>query len=84
VRIDFDSLNRPRAQVMNELRQRGIGTQVHYLPVPYHPFYGAAKFETYPGAHAYYNRCLSLPLFPAMDVADVKRVVTTLQEVLDI
>lgn len=82
VLIDFDELGTSRADVMTSLRERGIGTQVHYIPVHRQPYYrdryGALDF---PGADAYYARCLSLPLFPGMADDDVDRVVSTLDEV---
>ncbi|MFC5354338.1 UDP-4-amino-4,6-dideoxy-N-acetyl-beta-L-altrosamine transaminase [Azospirillum himalayense] len=79
VRIDFAAAGRSRAQVMADLRVRGIGTQVHYIPVHRQPYwrrrYGALSL---PGADAHYAQTLSLPLFPAMADADVDRVVTAL------
>jgi dTDP-4-amino-4,6-dideoxygalactose transaminase len=64
---------------MAGLREDGIGTQVHYIPVPSQPHYrkryGQASF---PGAEAFYQGTLSLPLFPAMADRDVDRVVAAL------
>ena len=81
--IDFAATGRSRAQVMNALRDQGIGTQVHYAPVPHQPYYrdryGAPDC---PGAWAYYRHCLSLPLFPAMAHGDVARVVSALAAAL--
>ena len=39
VRIEFNDLAVSRAHVMNSLKQLGIGSQVHYIPVPQQPFY---------------------------------------------
>lgn len=83
VMIDFEAAGVDRARVVRGLRDRGIGTQVHYLPVCHQPYYrdrhGA---QTVPGADRYYARALSLPLFVGMTVADVERVVDALQAVL--
>ncbi|MCW2240878.1 UDP-4-amino-4,6-dideoxy-N-acetyl-beta-L-altrosamine transaminase [Azospirillum canadense] len=85
VRIDFAAAGRPRARVMAELRARGIGTQVHYIPVHRQPYwrrrYGALALG---GAEEHYAQTLSLPLFPAMADADVDRVVAALAEALGI
>ena len=79
--IDFSALDFDRAELMRRLRQRGIGTQVHYLPVHLQPYYRHRYGEKrLPGALRYYQRCLSLPLFPAMADADVARVVAALSE----
>jgi UDP-4-amino-4,6-dideoxy-N-acetyl-beta-L-altrosamine transaminase len=83
VLIDFDGVGRPRAEVMEALKAKGIGTQVHYIPVPRQPYYvrryGRADL---PGADRYYRRCLSLPLYPGMEDGDVERVAEALQQVL--
>ena len=83
--IDFGALATTRSAVMRRLRTRGIGSQVHYIPVHEQPYY-RQRYDTpaLPGATAYYARCLSLPLFPAMDLTDVERVVTALSEILDL
>ena len=76
VRIDFDAARCTRRQVMKRLFARGVGTQVHYIPVHLQPYYrdryGALEL---PGAEAYYASALSLPLYPAMTEADVDSVV---------
>jgi dTDP-4-amino-4,6-dideoxygalactose transaminase len=83
--IDFAGLGRERAAVMHALRAEGIGTQVHYVPVHGQPYYRAAHpTPELPGAEAYYARCLSLPLFPAMTSDDVDRVVDALARALGV
>jgi UDP-4-amino-4,6-dideoxy-N-acetyl-beta-L-altrosamine transaminase len=81
--IDFAGLGIDRGTVMRRLKDQGIGTQVHYLPVHRQPYYrdrtGALDL---PGADAYYARCLSLPLQPGMTDADVDRVVDALKTIL--
>ena len=75
VLIDFKAAGLHRGQVMDRLKELGIGSQVHYIPVHRQPYYqdryGAISL---PGADAYYQRTLSLPLFPAMTDDDVTRV----------
>lgn len=83
VLIDFAAAGRSRAQVMQALRERGVGTQVHYIPVPEQPYYRQLYGRPQlPGATAFYERALSLPLFPGMEVSDADRVVAALAEVL--
>lgn len=83
VRIAFDALGTTRAAVMEGLRARGIGTQVHYLPIYRQPYYerryGRQRLA---GAEAYYALILSLPFFPLMSDDDVDRVVEALKAVL--
>ena len=79
VQVDFDALAIDRKTLMECLRKRGVGTQVHYLPVNLHPFYRDRYGEIeLPGALSYYQRTLSLPLSPTMTSNDVDRVVDEL------
>jgi len=75
-----------RDTVLAGLRARGIGANVHYKPVHLHPYY-RVQMGTQPGmapvAEDAFLRILTLPLFPAMEDADVDRVVGALEEVLD-
>jgi UDP-4-amino-4,6-dideoxy-N-acetyl-beta-L-altrosamine transaminase len=84
VLIDFAGIGRSRADVVAALRNRGIGTQVHYIPVPMQPYYRERGWapDRFPGALRFYERTLSLPLFPAMRDEDVDRVVDALRAVL--
>ena len=84
VLIDFAAAGITRASLMRRLRDDGIGTQVHYIPLHKQPYYrrryGTAAL---PGSERYYARALSLPLFPGMSEDDVERVVAALASVLD-
>jgi perosamine synthetase len=72
-----------RDDVFRELRGRGIGVNVHYVPVHLHPFY-RERFGTGPGlcpvAEAAYAEILSLPMFPGLADADQDQVVAALRE----
>jgi perosamine synthetase len=83
VRIDFDSFGTTQADIFRSLHQKGIGVNVHYMPVHLHPFY-RKKYRTGPGmcpvAEANYGQLLSLPLYPEMknnDVDFVTEVIVT-------
>jgi UDP-4-amino-4,6-dideoxy-N-acetyl-beta-L-altrosamine transaminase len=82
VLIDFPAAGMSRAMLMRQLQADGIGTQVHYIPLPWQPCYRVDGGDMWPGAAAYYRRCLSLPLFPAMTLADVDRVAAALRRVI--
>ena len=78
VQIDFPSVGKTRTKVMQELREKGVGTQVLYIPVYLQPWYrriyGFASGKC-PNAEHFYARALSLPLYPAMNDADVQKVI---------
>jgi perosamine synthetase len=67
-----------RDQLFVHLRKRGIGVNVHYLPVHLHPYYrrrfGYGKGQ-YPAAEKAYEEILSLPMYPAMTGAEVEQVI---------
>lgn len=69
----------PRKEVVKRLYQQGIGTQVHYIPVYWHPYYQALGYKKClcPNSEEYYRSCLSLPIYPAMDDKDVSQVIET-------
>lgn len=83
IRIDFERIGKTRTQVMNELKAKAIGTQVHYIPVHYQPYYQehfGFKKGDYPKTEYYYQQCLSIPLFPKMTDDDVQRVIDAIEE----
>lgn len=83
VLIDFENTDISRARLMRELQRRGIGTQVHYIPLHMMPaFQPFCRGKSFPGAEKYYDRCLSLPLYSGMGGDDVEFVVENLSEVL--
>lgn len=84
VRIDFAVAERTRAEVMHALKARGIGTQVHYIPVHTQPYYVQRyRAQHLPGAEAHYAQTLSLPLFTLMQRGDVEQVCAVLGDVLE-
>lgn len=85
LQIDFQGLGKSRAAAMKELAEQGVGSQVLYIPVHTQPWYR----KTYgygwgdcPVAEAYYEKALSIPLYPRMTDSDVARVVRAIKSVL--
>jgi perosamine synthetase len=80
IRLNLEKLQADRADVFAALRAKGIGVNVHYIPVHLHPFY-RNRFGTAPGmcpvAEAAYERLLSLPIFHGMSDDDVDSVIET-------
>jgi len=73
-----------RDQVIEELRQRGIGTAVHFIPLHLHPYYQRQwgyRPGQFPVAEGYFDRCISLPIYPSMADQDVSRVVEALRDI---
>jgi UDP-4-amino-4,6-dideoxy-N-acetyl-beta-L-altrosamine transaminase len=74
-----------RREVFQALRKNGVGVQVHYIPVYWHPLYKKLGFEKglCPRAESYYESAISLPIFPDLTPAQQDEVVRTLRGVLD-
>lgn len=82
-RFDFDAIGKTRAQVMNELRAKEILTQVHYFPVHLQPYYRDLYGEiNLPGARSYYDKTLSLPLYPDLTDEHVDYVAQSVIEAI--
>lgn len=81
VLIDFKGLKTDREKVQQQLRNVGIGTNVHYIPL-YH-FQGIKGFEirNFPMAEKFYSEVLSLPLHCLMNSEDVSYIVSQLLQI---
>jgi UDP-4-amino-4,6-dideoxy-N-acetyl-beta-L-altrosamine transaminase len=78
VEIDFAALGKSRRQAMLQLREKGIGTQVLYIPIPLQPWYRrnlGYQEGDFPNAESYYQRALSLPFYAGLSDEEVERVV---------
>ena len=85
MQFNFPGMGKTRTEVMAQLKSRGVGTQVHYIPVHLQPYY-RRKYGYAPGkcpiSESYYQGCLSLPLYPALSDAQVLSVIAAVQEVV--
>lgn len=84
VQLMLEELPKSRRQIYDELRQRGIGVNVHYIPVHLQPQYKALghKEGAFRVAERYYRRALSLPMFSGLSESDQDRVISNLKDVL--
>jgi len=82
IHIDFESIGMTRRAFMQHLKERGVGSQVHYLPVYHHPYYASQGFDRadYPHAEQYYAGALSIPLYFDLTDAQQNRVIETLSQ----
>ncbi len=81
--IDFEAIGMSRAEFMQKLRDSGIGTQVHYIPIHAQPYYKELNPELQlNGASDYYEKVISIPFYPDLTDDDIKRVVNSIAEVM--
>lgn len=84
IRLDLAKLNKSHLQVFEELRERGVGVNLHYIPVHLQPYYQAFGFKQgdFPVAEQYYRDAISIPMFHGMSDNDQQFVIDTLKDVL--
>ncbi len=85
LRLNLDRVAGDRAATIEALREKGIGTSVHFIPLHLHPYY-RRTFGCEPGdlpvATQQYEREISLPIYPGLSDADVLRVVDAIAEAI--
>jgi dTDP-4-amino-4,6-dideoxygalactose transaminase len=84
LRLNLDKLEINRDEFIVELKGRGIGTSVHFIPIPLHPFFAAHAHRPEnqcARAMALYPRLISLPLYPGMTKAQVEYVGESVKDV---
>jgi perosamine synthetase len=86
IQIEPMILGADRLEVFNDLKKRGLGVNVHYIPLHYHPYY-QKRLGVYPGdfpaAESYYQHSITIPLYPSMSDQDVERVVDAVGSVIE-
>ncbi len=84
LRLRLDRLSIDRAAFIEELRMRGIGTSVHFIPIPFHPAFRAlasAPQNACPRVAELFPRLVSLPLYPEMSEDDVCFVADAVKQI---
>lgn len=83
VNIDFDKIKINRIKFVKKLLNKGIGTQVHYVPLIFQPLYSnEIKISNYKGAREYYKKCLTLPLSIMMTYKEIDYIVFHIKNII--
>lgn len=84
VRLQLDKICKTHRQVFEELRQDGVGVNLHYIPVHTQPHFQRMghKVGDYPQAEQYYAESISLPMYQTLGDREQHQVVAALQKVL--
>jgi len=84
IQVDLNGVDKSRQQIFDELRQNGIGVNVHYIPVHTHPYYQNMGFKKgdFPKSENYYDNAISLPIFQGLTTELQNEVVKVLKDIL--
>lgn len=84
IRIRFTELGISRREWMAKLASLGVGSHVHYIPVPMQPYYREhyqIQERDYREALQYYQEALTLPIFPSMKEEEISKVIESVKSV---
>ncbi|SHE57149.1 UDP-4-amino-4,6-dideoxy-N-acetyl-beta-L-altrosamine transaminase [Clostridium fallax] len=83
IKLNLDKITYSRLEVFNKLREEGLGVNVHYIPVYYHPYYKKIGYNKglCEEAEKFYERIITLPLYPAMSDDDLNFVIEKIKKV---
>ena len=84
IRIDFTKIKLSRNVLMGKLRKIGIITQVHYIPIPLHPYYKQLGYDvdSLPNTMSFYFQILSIPIYPKLSIFKQLKVYKNLKKLL--
>lgn len=84
IRLKLSKIDKTHRKVFEELRERGVGVNLHYIPVHTQPYYQGLGDHSgcFPQAEQYYREAISLPLYQTLSNRDQDEVVRVLKEVL--
>ena len=84
VQVDFDTATVTKEELFVKMRDKGIGLQLHYMPINKQPYYRALGYgeENTPVMDRYYTQCFSLPMYPKLTDTEQSYVIDSLLEVL--
>jgi UDP-4-amino-4,6-dideoxy-N-acetyl-beta-L-altrosamine transaminase len=86
IRLNLNETIKTHKEVFDELRENGIGVNLHYIPVHLQPYYQKMGFKQgdYPHAESYYSNAISLPMFHGMTHEQQDEVISKLTRILEV
>ncbi|WP_024596593.1 MULTISPECIES: UDP-4-amino-4,6-dideoxy-N-acetyl-beta-L-altrosamine transaminase [unclassified Pseudoalteromonas] len=85
IRLNLNEISKTHKEVFDELRENGIGVNLHYIPVHLQPYYQKMGFKQgdFPNAESYYSNAISLPMFHGMTHEQQDEVISKLTQILE-
>ncbi len=84
IKIKFDKILISKNDLIQALRKLGIMSQVHYIPIPLHPYYKNLGYTVaeLPNALDFYHRILSIPIYPGLSILKQRKVIRSLTKLI--
>ena len=84
IQLELEKIDKTKVRIFDELRQQGVGVNLHYIPVHTHPYYQNMGFKTgdYPAAERYYSRAITIPMYQGLTSEEQDQVAAALKNVL--
>jgi UDP-4-amino-4,6-dideoxy-N-acetyl-beta-L-altrosamine transaminase len=84
IQLKLEKLKKSQQEIFADFQTNGIGVNLHYIPVHYHPYYKSLGFQEgdFPNAENYYKRAISIPIFPAMDLKQQDLVISAIASIV--
>ena len=85
LKLRLDRLSITRGDFIEELRRRGIGSSVHFIPIYEHPYFARYSEDaraSCPNALEICPRLVSLPLYPALNIDQVEQIASTVKDII--
>ncbi|MEY8198158.1 MAG: UDP-4-amino-4,6-dideoxy-N-acetyl-beta-L-altrosamine transaminase [Colwellia sp.] len=85
IKLRIENTSKTRHQVFNELRKRGVGVNLHYIPIYKQPYYQKMGFDSQycVTAEDYYKAAISIPIYHGLSGFDQNSVIKAVCEVLE-
>jgi len=85
IRLNLEEISKTHKQVFDELRENGIGVNLHYIPVHLQPYYKKMGFKhgDFPNAESYYSNAISIPMYHGMTYEQQDEVISKLTQILE-
>lgn len=82
IRLDLVKIKSTHRQIFEQLRECGVGVNLHYIPIHTHPFYQQFGFKNgdYLEAERYYSEAISLPLYPSLTFVEQQKVIEVVKD----
>ena len=84
IQVDLKKINQSHSTIFRSLREKGLGVNLHYIPIHRHPYYQKIGFKSgdFPIAENYFKQAISIPLFYSLSFENQDKVVNIIKQVL--